>query len=204
MYEIVKVLDGKRVTPTAALTLTLARCCHCGRMRTIAKQHVVRANRLGRKHCPDCLKDTFHYLTNTRIWRIWKGMLGRATDPENPDFVRYGASGRGVCEEWLVFANFYRDMSPGYAEHLTIERVDNSEGYSKGNCRWATNMEQQANKNNNRVLRYQGRDMHLAEFCRVAGVTRGAISPRLNAGMSPEQALADYAMSRYPRYRAPR
>jgi len=131
-------------------------------------------------------------------------MKERATNPEARDYQTYGAVGRGLAKEWRDFRNFYRDMFPTYRDDLTIERKDNSKGYSKENCRWATHLEQQSNKNNNRVIRYQGRGMHLAEFCRAAGVGRGAISPRLNKGMSAEEALASYAASTYKKNRKSR
>lgn len=204
MYEILKQLEKRRVTATQALKVVLAKCCHCGVERELLLQNVLRANREERKHCAACHEETFHRMTNTRFWSVWRGMVYRATDPASPDWARYGAAGRGVDEVWLSFKNFYSDMFEGYRDDLTIERIDNSKGYSKANCRWATHMEQQANKNNNRVLRYQGRDMHLAEFCRVADVGRCAISSRLNAGMSPEDALIDYAASTYPRERVSR
>jgi hypothetical protein len=204
MYEILKVLDEKRYTPTRAMTLTLARCCHCGVEQVIAEQHAQRANRLKRQHCPACIEDTFHRMTDTRFWRIWKGMKARATDPDNPDYARYGGAGRGISEDWLSFEGFYRDMFPLYADNLTIERVDNEKGYSKQNCRWATNMEQQANKRNNRKIWYQGCEMHLAEFCRLVGVSRGAVTSRLNRGMTAEQALQDYRASSYPKGRKSR
>jgi hypothetical protein len=204
MYEIVKTLDEKHVTPTREMTLILARCCHCGVVQKVLEQNVRRANRSGRKHCALCREETFHRMTGTRFWSIWRHMVARATDPNSPDFARYGAAGRGVCSEWLDFKKFYNDMFDGYRDDLTIERIDNSKGYSKENCRWATNMEQQSNKNNNRVIHFQGRDMHLAEFCRVTGTNRVPISTRLNRGMSPEEALVDYATSTYPKNRKSR
>lgn len=204
MYDIVEILDEKHITPTREMTVTLAKCCRCGATRRILLQNVQKANRQRKEHCAACIEDTFHRMTETRFWSIWKGMKGRATDPNNPDYARYGAAGRGISGEWMSFENFYRDMFPSYEDGLTIERIDNSKGYYNGNCRWATNMEQQSNKLNNRVIRYQGRDMHLAEFCRVAGVSRGAITPRLNLGLSAEAALADYAASTYKKGRRPR
>jgi hypothetical protein len=204
MYEVIRTLDEKRYTPTRAMTLILARCCHCGAEQTLVEQNVIRANRQRRQHCPVCKDADAHRMTGTRFWRIWKGMKERATDPNSPDFALYGGAGRGVSEDWLDFQNFYRDMFSGYEDHLTIERVDNSKGYSKANCRWASNMEQQANKTNNRVLTYQGREVHLAELCRLAGVSRGAITPRLNQGMTAEEAVEDYRASRYPKGRKSR
>lgn len=201
MYEIVKILDERRVTPTAALKLAFVRCVQCGADQTMLLQNAVKANNDRRPHCPSCLRDTFHYMTDTRFYRIWRGMVSRATDPGCSDYGHYGAVGRGVCDDWLNFNNFHRDMIDGYRDDLMIERVDNAKGYSKENCRWATNMEQQANKNNNRVLHYQGRDMHLAEFCRVTGIGKGAMQPRLNRGMSAEEAVEDYAKSTYKKNR---
>lgn len=204
MYETLKVLDEPHVTPTREMTRILARCYHCGREAVLLKQNVDRANRTRRKHCAECIKDTFHYMTKTRFWSIWKGMKSRATDPRDPNYERYGGVGRGICPTWLKFENFYADMFESYQDNLTLERKDNSQGYSKENCRWATNAEQQANKSNNRVLRYQGRDIHLAEFCRTTGVSRGAITARLNCGMSAEEALQDYLNSSYPKNRRSR
>jgi hypothetical protein len=204
MYEILKILDEKRVTPTREMTLTLARCCHCGHEDVVTKQNVDRANRAGRKRCSKCVEDTFHHMTGTRFWSIWKGMKARATDPLSPDYHRYGGAGRGICSDWLDFKNFHRDMFEGYRNDLTIDRVDNTRGYSKDNCRWISIFEQQANKNNNRLVEYQGDRMHLAEFCRRAGVGRGAIVPRLDKGMSGDEAVADYTKSRYKRGRKSR
>lgn len=204
MYEILKVLEERHVTPTREMTVTLAKCLHCGNVDKILEQNVRRANRQQRKHCAKCIDETFHNMTNTRIWRIWKGMVERTTKQTSIHFKNYGGRGIGVSDEWLVFENFYRDMGPTYKDDLTLERIDNSKGYSKENCRWATAMEQQSNKRNNRVLVYQGEKMHLAEFCRKVGVSRGAITVRLNAGMTPEQAVLDYQNSNYPKNRKSR
>lgn len=204
MYEILQHLEKRRVTATQALKVVLAKCCHCGAEREMLLQNAVRANQTRRKHCPTCMADNYHRMTNTRFWSIWRGMKARATDPNSPDYARYGASGRGISKDWLEFRNFQRDMFPTYRDGLTIEREDNSLGYSKENCRWATNMEQQSNKTNNRVLVYQGREMHLAAFCREVGVNRINVVARLNRGMTPEEALADYAASKYPKGRKSR
>lgn len=204
MFEILEELPEKHVTATREMTLVSARCLTCATEQVVLLQNANRANRLGRGRCKHCLKATFHRMTGTRIWRIWKGVVSRTTDPRNKDYLRYGGAGRDLCADWLHFENFYRDMHAGYADDLTIDRIDNSKGYSPGNCRWVPNIIQQANKNSNRVVRFRGQDMHLAEFCREAGVSRGAITPRLNAGMTGDEALADYQKSTYKKGRKPR
>ena len=197
MYEIVKVLEEKRFTPTRAMTVILAKCCHCGAEKEILEQNLQRSNREKRKHCEDCIQDTFHNMTDSRIWRIWMQMRGRATNINHSDSKNYVCRGIGISEEWLKFENFYRDMSATYSDDLTIDRIDNNKGYYKENCRWATNLQQQANKRNNRVISYMGQEMHLGEFCRVTGISRGAITPRLNRGMTGDEAVLDYQKSTY-------
>lgn len=204
MYEAIRVLEEKRFTPTRAMTLILAKCCHCQKESVITKQNFDRANRQQRKHCAECYGEDFHRMTNTRFWGIWRHVVSRATNPSDPDYPRYGAVGRGVSEDWLDFKNFYADMFDTYRDHLTIDRINNDLEYSKENCRWVTNAVQQGNKSNNRQLTYMGKPMHLGEFCRVANVSRGAITPRLNKGMTPEQALEDYRASKYPKNRKSR
>ena len=132
-------------------------------------------------------------------------MKDRASNPNSPDYASYGPEvGRGVCDAWLHFENFYVDMFPSYEDGLTIERIDNLRGYSTANCRWATPFEQQGNKITNRVIVFRGERMHLAAYCRAVGASRGALSPRLGAGMTGDQAAADYAKSRYKRNRKSR
>lgn len=57
-------------------------------------------------------------------------------------------------------------MNNGYSEELTIDRIDNSKGYSPDNCRWATNTEQQRNKTTNIRVVYNGEEMLLIDVCR--------------------------------------
>jgi hypothetical protein len=204
MFEILEEIPEKHVTRTREMTVVSARCLNCGKEQLVLLQNANRANRLRRKCCKLCLPDTFHLMTETRFWRIWKGMVSRATDPRNKDFTRYGGAGRGVCEDWLDFGNFYRDMYESYADDLTIDRRDNSKGYCLENCRWVPNLLQQSNKTNNRVIQYGGCEMHLAEFCRVTGMSRGAATPRLNSGMTGDEALLDYQKSTYKKGRRSR
>lgn len=205
MYEILEPLAEPRITPTRVMAQVRVRCLRCARTSVMTEQSARKANANPNSRCRECVKDACHYMTNTRFYRIWFHMKFRATDPRSPDFDRYGPhTGRGMCESWQSFDKFYEDMFSTYADNLSLERIDNAKGYAKANCRWATNMEQQANKRNNRAVRYQGEDLHLAEFCRRAGVTRAAIVRHLNAGLDGDAAVAAHLACPYPKTRKSR
>lgn len=83
-----------------------------------------------------------------RLYRIFSGMKSRCYDPNATGYKNYGGRGIKICDEWLSdFWAFYNwAMQNGYKEGLTIDRIDNDQGYSPQNCRWATIAEQNRNK----------------------------------------------------------
>ena len=82
-----------------------------------------------------------------RLYRIWCSIFQRCKNPNHASYQYYGARGFTVCAEWKDYSEF-RDwaLSAGYRSDLKIERVNNDEGYSPDNCRWATDREQMQNR----------------------------------------------------------
>ena len=72
----------------------------------------------------------------------WRCMVGRCTNPTFGNYKLYGGVGVTVDKEWLIFENFARDMG-ARPENKTLDRIDNSKGYTKDNCCWSTKKEQQ-------------------------------------------------------------
>lgn len=134
-------------------------------------------------------RNTTHGKSESRIYTIWHDMIRRCTDPRVKSFKRYGAKGVTVSDEWFVFEKFYEDMGdpPG---DLTLDRIDGSKGYSKENCRWATLIQQNNNRSNNRILNINNEKITMADAARKYGVDYFVLRSRLNRGWSDADAVS--------------
>lgn len=122
----------------------------------------------------------FHGLSRTRQYRIWQDMIQRCYNNNRADYCNYGAKGVTVCPTWRKsFLSFWEDMNDSYFESATIERKDNSKGYSKENCRWATKEEQNRNKSDVRRFPYHGMMLTVAEVAAINGTNHKTTYSRL-------------------------
>lgn len=78
---------------------------------------------------------TKHGLVGHELWHVWRGMVGRCTSLNNPNWSRYGGRGIQVCERWRSVENFVADMHPR-PEGFQLHRINNDLGYSPENCEW--------------------------------------------------------------------
>lgn len=84
---------------------------------------------------------------------VWQQMIYRCTTPSCPEYKAYGAIGITVCLSWLEsFDVFYADMREKYKPGKSLDRRDNTLGYSPQNCRWATATMQARNRRNTLYL----------------------------------------------------
>lgn len=119
---------------------------------------------------------------------VWRQMISRCYDPENPKYPRYGARGIRVCDRWICRRLFIEDMGEK-PDGMSLNRIDNDGDYTPENCEWATSMAQAQNRSSNRSLTFNGESHCITEWSRMVGIGRKTISKRLESGWTVEQAL---------------
>lgn len=124
----------------------------------------------------------------TRAYVAWVNMKSRCNNTNRKDTKNYKGRGINYCERWELFENFLEDMGNPEMK-MTLDRIDNSMGYSKENCRWATVAIQAINKRNNIRYELYGKKMTLSEWGRETGVGRLTIYKRIMRGVPLEKAI---------------
>lgn len=125
-----------------------------------------------------------HGMAKTRLYRLWSGVVQRCMNPSADNYARYGGRGIKVCEEWRNDFRAFRDWSiaNGYAEGLTIDRIDNEGNYEPSNCRWVNRTTQQNNTRRNHFFEYNGITHTVAEWSRILGVNHETLRYRIIRG----------------------
>ena len=133
-----------------------------------------------------------HNMSHTPLYRVWNGMKQRCNNPNTPSYKNYGGRGITVCDEWNnSFDAFYEWASKGYAENLTLERIDNEIGYCPENCRWIPKSEQAKNRRSVLKLQHNGETHSLAEWSKLLNVDYKLVHNRIcKLGWTFEKAIS--------------
>lgn len=180
--------EGKNISEQATW-----RCkCDCGKESVVAGA-TLRAGKVVSCGCyhAENTGNIFrtHGHSQLGIYRSYKEMKRRCSDPRHIGWEVYGGRGIRVCDRWMVLENFIQDMMPTWKEGLSIERKDTDGPYSPENCYWATMLEQNNNKRNNVRIEYKGETLTTAQWARKLGMSLPAFSDRLKRGWSVEKAI---------------
>jgi len=153
--------------------------CECGN-ETIARNADLKS---GRKQSCGCLALRHGHSRRSgksAEYFVWQQMLRRCADKDHPQYPSYGERGICVCKEWNSFDAFIADMGERPSRHHSIDRKNNDGNYCKENCRWATRVQQNNNKRNNRFFCFYGKRLSLAQWSRISGVLRETIRNRID------------------------
>ena len=125
--------------------------------------------------------NTKHGGFGTRLYEIWRQMHRRCYGVGTKAYPDYGGRGITVCDEWREFEPFRAwALKHGYADDLTIDRIDVNGDYCPDNCRWATAKEQANNKRNNHLIEYNGETHTISEWADKFRVDQVKLWHRLN------------------------
>ena len=127
--------------------------------------------------------NTTHGETKTRLFKIWAGMKARCNNSKDTGYYMYGAVGIKVCKKWnkkTSYSAFKRwAMLNGYADDLSIDRIDGKKNYKPSNCRWATPRTQSRNQKKIRVTNNSG--------YRGVGLSRNKLRYRARIFVNPKE-----------------
>lgn len=110
-----------------------------------------------------------HGASHTRTYKIWEGMKMRCSNINSAAYVRYGKEGITYDSRWECFENFLEDMGEA-PDDMSLDRIDNTFGYSKDNCRWATNTTQARNRSKRKNCKHSE---HVGVYFDVRAKTGG-------------------------------
>jgi len=145
--------------------------CDCGNYRIVREKSLIAG---GSRSC-GCLtreSNRTHGMSDTRPYRIWQSMKTRCTNSKQPNYERYGARGISYTPDWETFQRFWADMSDGYADDLTLDRIDNNKPYTKDNCRWVTPAQQNRNSRSAVMIAYNGERLCLTDWAQKLNIPR--------------------------------
>lgn len=161
---------------TTKLTKGIIRSCGCSHIDNIKRVHK---------------SNTTHSMSKTKLYKVWAQMKNRCRKESR--FAKYYADrGITVCEEWTnnfeCFATWAKEN--GYAEGLTIDRIDNNSGYKPSNCRWVTMKVQSNNTRQNVFFTYNGETKTIQQWSDETGINHDTIRCRIKAGWPDELVLS--------------
>jgi hypothetical protein len=120
-------------------------------------------------------------------------MKERCSRKENVAYNSYGGRGIKVCDEWVHNFASFRDWATanGYADNLSIDRIDANGNYEPSNCRWTNSQEQNNNKRTNHFLTHNGKTMTIAQWAEETGINYRTLKSRINRdGLTLEEAIS--------------
>lgn len=178
-------------------TRWLAHCRHTGEPLWVWAQCLKSGSTIWCKSCRNKVRSEQHKTHGMRFtpeYRTWTAMVSRCTNKNHKSYHNYGGRGITVCESWMTFENFLTDMGIRPKRGFTIERINNSKGYCKENCKWATMEEQGNNRRTNVFISFNGKSQTISKWARELRMDKTTIRKRLLAGEPPERILSKISL----------
>lgn len=165
---------GNTVVVGSSLSQGLTQSCGCYNRAVIRARRRVHGDASKTRRVPE-------YYT-------YFNMIKRCYNKNDRSYQDYGGRGITVCDEWMApggYEQFLSDMGRKPSSKHSIDRMNNSLGYSKENCRWATASEQVRNRRPNASafnLIIDGQTMSISELAAKHGVSMKTLYDRISVG----------------------
>lgn len=160
--------------------------CSCGDVSVVSRSCIQATSTC--RSCASSKTNKRHGMSNTPLHQTWSSMIQRCTNPSARGYARYGGRGISICEEWLVFENFARDMGDR-PNGASIDRIDNDGNYEPSNCRWATRKIQINNRAVTRMITANGQTLPLTEWSTLIGIKPITLEKRIKAGWTDHDTI---------------
>lgn len=159
--------------------------CSCGSPKRVVWAMALKSGNT--KGCGCTQLEGKHGMAYSPEYAAWSDMWQRCTNPNHKSYALY--RGRVPTEEWRSFPKFLADMGLRPSAKFSLERVDNSLGYFKENCEWATRAKQNSNRSNNHLITIDGVTKILWDWLSFYGRDRVTFYRRVKQGWTERQAL---------------
>lgn len=118
----------------------------------------------------------------TRLNSIYTGMKTRCYNKNSFKYKNYGARGIVICNKWIDDYNEFKtwSLNNGYNDNLTIERINVNGNYEPENCKWATIKEQENNRTNNHLIKYNNEIHNIKEWSDILNINYHVLYMKLS------------------------
>lgn len=172
--------------------------CDCGNTIIVRKDsllsgHTKSCGCLQNERFMDDYEET-QGMKNTKLYKCWSGIKQRCLNPNDSNYQNYGGRGITICDEWRNnFTAFYKwAISHGYADDLSIDRIDVNGNYEPSNCRWADKETQDYNKRETQKVLIDGKWKTLLEISREYGIPLTTVRNRYRKYIKNEFTLEEF------------
>ncbi len=127
----------------------------------------------------------------TPEYTAFKNAKNRCERKQDTKYAYYG--GRGIKFLFRDMDQFIASIGPRPSDAHSIDRIDPNGNYEPGNVRWATKTTQARNKQTSRIVKIDGIERPLKDWCEHFGQPYKRVWERIKEGWSVEQALTQPA-----------
>lgn len=163
--------------------------CECG------KRIYYRAWELRKRRSCGCKKGNVRYGDyDKKAYSSWRAIQVRCNENAKEKYKDWAGRGITICDGYLDFNCFYRDVGDAPSSKHSIDRIDNNGHYSCGKCneciingwgmniRWATREQQASNTRKAYRINIDGELVTLKDACKIKGLPYKQVHERVKRG----------------------